>query len=212
MREVFHSVVRSDLSFTTNTLALEDRFFCLTPPAELLPSCLTPSLERDRRATRHVLLPFLPSIDHCPPQRCETITDPQWFHGNLGGSKPQEVMTIPAGGSLRTEIACGKAYTSWGNQPSGDACPHDSGSYHAGGQTGSQSGWSGNSEENLSGCALAIAFKADASQVRPEDFTVMSVQENCVRQRDTNFEIPANLPACPDGECTCAWFWQGKNR
>ena len=138
--------------------------------------------------------------------------DTQWFHNKLWGSKPSEVMTIPAGGSLSTEIACGKAYTSWGNQQSGDACPHDSGAYHAGGQTGSQSGWGGNSEENLAGCALAIAYKSDASQVRPEDFTIMSVQENCVRQRDTNFEIPANLPACPDGECTCAWFWQGKNR
>lgn len=120
-------------------------------------------------------------------------------------------MSITPGQSLTVEIACDKTFSSYGRQSSSDACPRDAGAYHAGGTTGDQSGWGGNQEENLLGCALAIAFKSDASQVQPEDFTVMSVQERCVRQRDTTFEIPANLPACPGGECTCAWFWQGKN-
>lgn len=109
------------------------------------------------------------------------------------------------------DTACSKSWTQYGNSPSADACPNDSGSFHAGGTSFVESGWSGNSESNLMGCALAIAFKSDASSVQPEDFIVMSVQENCVRQRDTTFAIPANLPACPNGECTCAWFWQGKN-
>ena len=61
------------------------------------------------------------------------------------------------------------------------------------------------------GCAIAIAYKPTAAQTQPEDFTVISVQPECVRQRLTSFEIPANLPACPEGGCTCAWFWSGYN-
>lgn len=120
-------------------------------------------------------------------------------------------MTIVPGRDLTVEVACSKSFTSWGGSSSQDACPSDAGSYHAGGSTGSGSGWWGNREEYLSGCALAIAYKSNVWDVQPEDFIVMSVQENCVRQRDTQFAIPANLPACPDGECTCAWFWQGRN-
>lgn len=134
----------------------------------------------------------------------------QWFHGYTY-KQPREVMSIYPGRDLTVELACSKSYSTFGNSPSPDGCPGDSGSFHAGGGTGSSSGWWGNSESNLMGCALAIAPKAKASDVRPEDFVVMSVQENCVRQRDTPFAIPANLPSCPDGECTCAWFWQGKN-
>ena len=115
------------------------------------------------------------------------------------------------GQDLNLQIACSKEYTTYGGSPNSDACPSDAGSYHAGGSTGSGSGWGGNSEDMLTGCALAIAFKSNPQDVQPEDFTVMSIQERCVRQRDTSFAIPSNLPACPDGECTCAWFWQGKN-
>ncbi|WWD01234.1 hypothetical protein V866_008176 [Kwoniella sp. B9012] len=137
--------------------------------------------------------------------------DQWWFHGNAN-DQPSAITTLIPGSDLSVEIACSKEYTSFGgNNPASDACPGDSGSYHAGGSTGSGSGWSGNSESNLMGCALAIAFKPTASQTNPEDFTVMSIQENCVRQRQTSFSIPSNLPACPQGGCTCAWFWQGKN-
>jgi len=87
----------------------------------------------------------------------------------------------------------------------------DSGAYHAGGTSFDPVGWPGNDEGMLMGCALAIAFKPTAGDTRPEDFTVMSINPTCVRQRQTAFEIPANLPACPEGGCTCAWFWQGKN-
>ncbi|WWC60981.1 uncharacterized protein I303_103558 [Kwoniella dejecticola CBS 10117] len=134
-----------------------------------------------------------------------------WFHGNAN-DKPSAVTTLVPGQDLTLEMACQKGYTSFGSgNPTDDACPGDSGAYHAGGQTGSQSGWSGNSESSLMGCALAIAFKPTAAQTNMEDFTVMSIQESCVRQRLTSFSIPNNLPACPEGGCTCAWFWAGKN-
>lgn len=137
--------------------------------------------------------------------------DSQWFHGNAN-DKPTEVMTLTPGTDLTVELACRKEWSSYdGGKVTADGCPNDSGAYHAGGTTNLQSGWEGNSESNLLGCALAIAFKSSAADTQPEDFTVMSVQEQCIRQRQTTFSLPANLPACPKGGCTCAWFWQGKN-
>lgn len=133
-----------------------------------------------------------------------------WFHGYTN-DKPAAVMKIVPGSNLTVQIACSKGSTTYGNSPSKDACPGDAGSFHAGGQTGSATGWNGNNQNDLTGCALAIAYKPNAKSTKPEDFIVMSTQKDCVRQRDTTFAIPANMPACPNGECTCAWFWQGKN-
>ncbi|KAL7538820.1 hypothetical protein ACHAWF_010088 [Thalassiosira exigua] len=67
------------------------------------------------------------------------------------------------------------------------------------------------SRNDTSGCALAIAYKSEATDVRPEDFVIFTVVHDCPkRQRESNVEVP-NLPACPDGNCICAWFWNPKN-
>lgn len=120
-------------------------------------------------------------------------------------------MSIPAGKTLTVQIACSNTYSTYGAKPNTDACMNDSGAYHAGGKTNNQTGWQGNIESSLTGCALAIAPRTSAGSTNPADFTIMSIQSNCVRQRDTTFAIPSNLPVCPGGECTCAWFWQEKN-
>jgi hypothetical protein len=142
----------------------------------------------------------------------------QWFHGHAGDS-PSGVLTLVPGQTTVMDIACRKEHSLYGNpQATADACPQDPGAYHAGGTTCAEGdtscntlGWSGNTEGGLLGCALAIAYKSTAAETKPEDFIVMSIQPTCVRQRETPFEIPANLPACPEGGCTCAWFWSGKN-
>jgi Lytic polysaccharide monooxygenase AA14 len=36
---------------------------------------------------------------------------------------------------------------------------------------------------------------------------VFSVQPECVWHRDTVFEIPADMPPCPNGKCMCSWWW-----
>lgn len=61
------------------------------------------------------------------------------------------------------------------------------------------------------GCGLAIAYKSNANDVRQEDFAVFSINTNCVRDLKTVFQVPAKMPACPNGKCTCAWFWQGQS-
>lgn len=133
-----------------------------------------------------------------------------WFHGYVN-EKPAEVLELVPGQDLTLQIACSKRWTTYGGSDSSDACPSDSGSYHAGGTSFVEAGWQGNDESAVMGCALAIAYESDPLAVKPEDFIVMSVQERCVRQRDTPFSIPSNLPACPEGGCTCSWFWAGKN-
>jgi len=60
---------------------------------------------------------------------------------------------------------------------------------------------------DVNGCALSIAYTSDPKVVRPEDFTVFSVQQDCVWHRDTVFEVPANMPPCPNGKCMCSWWW-----
>ena len=60
---------------------------------------------------------------------------------------------------------------------------------------------------DLKGCALAITYESDVSKVKPEDFTIFSVNHTCVWYKDTDFQVPARMPPCPEGGCICAWFW-----
>ena len=62
---------------------------------------------------------------------------------------------------------------------------------------------------DLAGCALSIAYASNARDVRPEDFVVFSVQHECVWHRDTVFDVPADMPPCPNGKCMYAAFASG---
>ncbi|KAF8460521.1 hypothetical protein BDZ91DRAFT_664316 [Kalaharituber pfeilii] len=126
-----------------------------------------------------------------------------WFHGELNNPPRNNAkVTLPAGGKVTVELACGKQHTSFGgakpdmNEP----CPTDRPAAHAGPNV---------DPKMLRGCGLAIAYKSDAKQVKPEDFVVFSVNHKCVKNRKTVFNVP-KLPKCPNGKCICAWFWQGQ--
>lgn len=60
--------------------------------------------------------------------------------------------------------------------------------------------------DDVKGCALAIAYQSDVNALKPEDFTVFSVNHTCVWYLNTEFEVP-KLPACPEEGCHCAWLW-----
>lgn len=125
-----------------------------------------------------------------------------WFHGNLGKAGSGTPMELPAGGSVSLELSCNKRFTSYGSDGDGTtACPDDIPSYHAGTPIR-------NSE--ILGCGLAIAYKSDAASVTPSDFTIFSVNTDCVDNLHTSFEVPSGMPECPNGKCVCAWFWQGQ--
>lgn len=110
---------------------------------------------------------------------------------------------LPAGKTAVTEVACHKGATSFFASAEGgdirkgdDPCPGSPMSeYHT------------NGPDDLKGCSLAIAYKSDVNQVKPEDFTVFSVNQTCVFHRFTDFQVPARMPPCPPGGCICAWFW-----
>jgi hypothetical protein len=59
---------------------------------------------------------------------------------------------------------------------------------------------------DVAGCALGIAYKSNVNDVKPTDFVIFSVVHDCIARQLQVFDIPA-LPACPNGKCTCGWFW-----
>ncbi|OBZ72040.1 Tubulin beta-2 chain [Grifola frondosa] len=127
-----------------------------------------------------------------------------WFHGHLGyPPNDGDIFELQAGQPATFEIGCNKGATSFFASSEGgdirngdDVCPGSPPSeYHT-------TGFS-----DLKGCSLAIAYKSNASQVQPEDFTVFSVNQTCVWTRFTDFQVPERMPPCPEGGCTCAWFW-----
>lgn len=63
------------------------------------------------------------------------------------------------------------------------------------------------------GCGLAIAYTDDVYSLKPEDFTVFSVNHTCVWYKETYFDIPDDMPPCPDGKkCICSWNWIHGNK
>lgn len=60
--------------------------------------------------------------------------------------------------------------------------------------------------DDTSGCALAIAYKSNVTDAKPEDFVVFTVVHDCPKRMRESIDVP-NLPSCPNGNCICAWFW-----
>jgi hypothetical protein len=54
---------------------------------------------------------------------------------------------------------------------------------------------------------LAVAYKSDAIEVKPDDFIVFSVNHTCVWNLHTYFSVPADMPPCPNGKCICMFNW-----
>ncbi|TFK91420.1 hypothetical protein K466DRAFT_515481 [Polyporus arcularius HHB13444] len=134
--------------------------------------------------------------------------DQWWFHGHLDyPPNPGDFFELPAGKPATAEVACNKGLTSYfassegGDVRQGDnPCPSDDGSFPSGAMHTVDF-------NDLKGCALAIAYESDVTKIKPEDFTVFSVNQTCVWTRFTDFQVPARMPACPEDGCHCAWFW-----
>jgi len=131
--------------------------------------------------------------------------DQWWFHGHLGYPPNEgDTFELPAGGVVNTELSCDKGATSWYNSSQGGDAGYGS-NWPCPGQPSSQ--FHTLNESDAMGCALAIAYKPNATDVQPDDFVVFSVNHTCVWTLNTEFSVPAAMPACPAGGCTCAWFW-----
>ncbi|KAF9450455.1 hypothetical protein P691DRAFT_725922 [Macrolepiota fuliginosa MF-IS2] len=139
------------------------------------------------------------------PLRGKTFNE-WWFHNHLAyPPNAGDFFELPAGGKATAEIACTKDATSyWAVAPDGgrntvsgeDPCPGSpSTAYHTTGPN------------DVKGCALAITYKNNVDDVKPEDFTIFSVNQTCVLRRHTDFQVPEQMPACPEEGCICAFFW-----
>lgn len=64
-----------------------------------------------------------------------------------------------------------------------------------------------NDASDVAGCAMGITYNANADTVKPDDFTIFSVNHQCPWTRFTEFKIPAGMPACPEEGCICGWYW-----
>ncbi|BGP08932.1 hypothetical protein OF846_003396 [Rhodotorula toruloides] len=141
--------------------------------------------------------------------------DDWWFRGPGFRSLPPQsgaVLELPAGGSVELEIACHYAFSSYGyatTTPGSalDACPGpNAGPYHSGDPLSTEI-----DDNLLSGCALGIADVDNINDVTMDNLAIFSVQHDCVKQKNTNFEIPAKMPACTGEKCICGWFWLANN-
>ncbi|KAI0703797.1 hypothetical protein BC835DRAFT_1303060 [Cytidiella melzeri] len=131
--------------------------------------------------------------------------DHWWFHNHLAYPPAAGKFTdLPAGGSVTVQLSCDIGYTDvWQYGPGGDnrqssdlACPgQPSTAIHA------------NDINDVAGSAIAIAYKSDVNDVKPEDFVIISTKRQSPWYLNNDFQIPAGLPACPEGGCICAWFW-----
>ncbi len=67
-----------------------------------------------------------------------------------------------------------------------DACPGNTGAYHSGDPEADTI-----DQNLLSGCALGIADVDNIDDVTMDNLAIFSVNHECVKQKDTSFEIPA---------------------
>ena len=129
-----------------------------------------------------------------------------WFHDHLSyPPNPGDFFELPAGGNATAEIACTKDATSyWNIAPDGGRNTQDNDNPCPGSPTLT---YHTTGIDDVKGCALGIAYQANVSDVKPQDFTIFSVNQTCVWTRFTEFQVPRRMPACPEGGCICAFFW-----
>lgn len=133
--------------------------------------------------------------------------DQWWFHGHLGFPPNEgDFFELPAGQKATAELACNKGATSFfASSDGGDIRDPNDPNNPCPGSPISEFHTTG--IDDVKGCALAIAYNANVTAIQPEDFTVFSVNQTCVWTRFTDFAVPERMPPCPEGGCTCAFFW-----
>lgn len=147
-----------------------------------------------------------------------------WLHGVNGCTKfpPAEgdFLELPAGKSITVEIADNRAATTlsfngaktteWGdgkNHPEGYSITNLGGAPLSSDGCLSEPNMHTQNESMAAGTAFAIAYVSDISQANPSNMAIFTVAYNTPYKRLATYDIPADLPACPEGGCICAWTW-----
>ncbi|KAJ7718950.1 hypothetical protein DFH07DRAFT_859755 [Mycena maculata] len=140
--------------------------------------------------------------------------DQWWFHND--NNVPQfppadgEFLELPAGGSFTVEIASNRGKTSFSfngaytsEWPDGNTYPED---YNVPTCITSPNMHTQN-QSMAAGTAFAISYTSDLTAVTEANLAVFTVAYNTPWKRLTTYDVPADMPACPDGGCICAWGW-----
>jgi hypothetical protein len=134
-----------------------------------------------------------------------------WFHGHMDlPPHPEDVMHLPVGEASMFEISCDKDATSyWTSGPGGDQRNFTDPDNPCPASTNGRAAFHTNGINDLGGCALGVAYttyNSSIKDVKPEDIGIFSVNQTCVWNLHTYFEVPKDMPPC-NGTCICAWFW-----
>lgn len=146
-----------------------------------------------------------------PLRKIANLSQAEWFgHGFLKYPPAAgEFMDLPSGGTFTgCELSCNRAFTTMRDPRRTDTLPTYACTQHGPLHTVNQFGQPYNLNY-FGGTSLAIAYTSDESALalRPQDLTVISVNHTSVWWRETTYEIPANMPKCPEGGCLCTWNW-----
>ncbi|SJL05082.1 uncharacterized protein ARMOST_08454 [Armillaria ostoyae] len=138
-----------------------------------------------------------------------------WMHANTGClSQPpadNTFLELPAGGSFTVEIAANRAYTSYsynGTEVSdwADGQAHEE-LYGAHTECVTSPNLHAQNESMAAGTAFAISYTSDISAVNEDNLVVFTVAPKTPWKLVASYDVPAAMPACPDGGCICAWGW-----
>ncbi|KAK5709263.1 hypothetical protein LTR17_019943 [Elasticomyces elasticus] len=145
-----------------------------------------------------------------------------WFQHDRGcdTSPPPagEFLELPAGGNFTVEHADNQAFTTLsydGKQvtdwPDGGIHPDDWHGEWKDNECITEGGWMhATNQSNVQGSAFAIAYKSNLADITMEDLVVFTVLEHTPWKRLATYEVPAGMPACPEGGCICAHLWVPK--
>jgi hypothetical protein len=57
------------------------------------------------------------------------------------------------------------------------------------------------------GSSIGIAYSSDPRSIKPNDMTIISVNQDSPFVRETRYPVPAGMPPCPAAGCICSWNW-----
>ncbi|KAL1408514.1 hypothetical protein Q8F55_005326 [Vanrija albida] len=116
---------------------------------------------------------------------------------------PGEFLHLPSEGEVVGEISCNRAFTSGGvpDAPRSPFACREEGPLHTANRFNKPP-----DAKYFGGTALSIAYESDVRKVRPEDFTIISVNATSPWANRTTYALP-RLPECPKGGCLVGWHW-----
>ncbi|KAH4029569.1 hypothetical protein HBI56_131270 [Parastagonospora nodorum] len=144
-----------------------------------------------------------------------------WFQHHRGCDRAPpmagEFLELPANGKVTVELAHNRAHTtlSYNGQkatdwPDGKHHPEDWNGWGTDGtpsmclkEDGAMHTWN---HSSAGGTAFAISYQSNLQDVTMENLVVFTTRYHTPWKRIATYDVP-DLPACPEGGCTCAWLW-----